>query len=73
MEIEEFKHGHHAEIPSLRISSMVRGLVYQGDHSDHSDRSGSLDSRGSHSQILIRISLILYDHVDIDQFGELLM
>ena len=70
MEIGEFKHGHHAEIPSLRISSTVRGIVYEGDHFD---RSGSLDSRGSHSRILIRISLILYDHVDIDQFGELLM
>ena len=70
MEIEEFKYGHHAEIPSLRISSTVRGIVYEGDHFD---RSESLDSRVSHSQILIRITLILYDHVDIDQFGELLM
>ena len=70
MEIGEFKHGHHAEIPSLRISLTVRGIVYEGDHFD---RSGSLDSRGSHSQILKRISLILYDHVDIDQFGGLLM
>jgi hypothetical protein len=29
MEIGEFKHGHHAEIPSLRISSTVRVSVYE--------------------------------------------
>jgi len=42
MEIGEFKHGHHAEIPSLRISSTVCGLAYEGDQFD---RYGSVDSR----------------------------
>lgn len=42
MEIGEFKHGYHAEIPSLRISSTVCGLVYE---EDNFDRSGSVNSR----------------------------